>query len=100
MSTIAERAAAARRGFRQPRIRAFEREAPLGYVLLVPTLAVLAVFLLYPFLFGLWLSVTDSEVGNIGKFVGLGNFSFLVRIDHVFRSSFANTLIYTVVTTI
>ena len=99
MGTIAERTAAASRGLRQPRIRLFEREAPLGYLLLVPTLVMLAIFLLYPFIFGLWLSVTDSEVGNVGKFVGLGNFSFLVRVDRVFRSSFVNTFVYTAVTT-
>src|SRR5919204_5223988 len=100
MGTIAERAATAGRGLRQPRIRLFEREAPLGYVLLVPTMVILAIFLLYPFLFGLWLSLTDSEVGNVGKFVGLGNFSFLIRVDHVFRASFVNTFVYTAVTTV
>src|SRR5207253_9152041 len=61
------------------------REAPLGYLLLVPTLVVLGIFLLYPFFFGMWLSITDSELGNVGKFIGLGNYRFELRnTDGVF----------------
>src|SRR6266851_5147054 len=58
------------------RVRIYDREAPLGYLLLVPTLLVLGIFLLYPFLFGIWLSLTDSELGNLGNFIGLGNYRF------------------------
>src|SRR5213596_1546755 len=54
------------------RVRIYDREAPLGYLLLAPTLVVLGIFLLYPFLFGIWLSITDSELGNLGQFIGLG----------------------------
>src|SRR5437764_13571903 len=46
------------------RVRIYDREAPLGYLLLAPTLVVLGIFLLYPFLFGIWLSITDSELGT------------------------------------
>src|SRR5213594_464141 len=83
------------------RVRIFDREAPLGYVLLVPTLVVLGVFLLYPFLFGIWLSITDSELGVLGNFIGLGNYRFEWRnTDGVFYTALVNTFLYTGITTI
>src|SRR2546426_640615 len=85
----------------QRRVRIYDREAPLGYLLLVPTLFVLGIFLLYPFLFGIWLSITDSELGNLGKFIGLGNYRFELRnTDGVFYGAVINTFLYTGVTTV
>ena len=86
---------------RQRRVRIFDREAPLGYLLLLPTLAILGVFLLYPFFFGIWLSVTDSELGTLGKFIGLANYRFEFRnTDGVFFGAVTNTFLYTGVTTV
>ncbi len=99
MSTATQRAEAERPAIRQPRVRLFEREAPLGYVLLVPTFVLLGLFLAYPFVVGIWLSVTNSEIGEIGHFIGLGNFKFELR-DHVFLRAFVNTFTYTGVTTV
>src|SRR5229473_2893813 len=83
------------------RVRIYDREAPLGYLLLVPTLFVLGIFLLYPFLFGIWLSITDSELGNVGNFIGLGNYRFEFRnTDGVFYEAVVNTFLYTGVTTV
>jgi multiple sugar transport system permease protein len=82
------------------RLRIFDREVPLGYALLVPAMLLLVVFLGYPFFFGIWLSLTGSEIGELGKFVGLDNFTFLVQRDHVFVQAFENTFIYTGVTTV
>ncbi|HEX4841893.1 MAG TPA: sugar ABC transporter permease, partial [bacterium] len=98
MSTATQPARAARAGFRQPRISIFGREAPLGYLLLAPTLFILLAFLAYPFVIGLWLSVTDSEVGMIGRFVGLGNYRYEFLHDRVFLKSISNTFVYTAVT--
>src|SRR5438309_3771218 len=81
------------------RVRIYDREAPLGYLLLVPTLVILGIFLLYPFLFGIWLSITDSELGNVGNFIGLGNYRFELRnTDGVFYTAVVNTFLYTGVT--
>src|SRR5438445_683577 len=83
------------------RVRIYDREAPLGYLLLVPTLVILGIFLLYPFLFGIWLSITDSELGNLGNFIGLGNYRFELRnTDGVFYTAVVNTFLYTGVTTV
>src|SRR5438445_765218 len=83
------------------RVRIYDREAPLGYLLLVPTLLILGIFLLYPFLFGIWLSITDSALGNLGNFIGLGNYRFEWRnTDGVFYTAVVNTFLYTGVTTV
>ena len=84
----------------KPYLRIFGREAPLGYLLLAPTLFMLLAFLAYPFFIGLWLSVTDSEVGVIGRFVGLANYRFEFLHDGVFLKSLSNTFVYTGVTTV
>src|SRR5213080_4046219 len=76
------------------RVRIYDREAPLGYLLLAPTLVVLGIFLLYPFLFGIWLSITDSELGSLGNFIGLGNYRFEFRnTDGVFYGAVVNTFL-------
>jgi len=82
-----------------PRVRIMEREAPLGWLLLAPALLVLVVFVAYPFLFGIWLSLSSAQIGDAGHFVGLGNFQF-ERSDTVFIQSFLNTVSYTLITTV
>ena len=87
------------RSFLTHRVRLLERETHLGYVLLAPMLLLLVVFLAYPFLFGIWLSVTNAQIGDVGHFIGLRNYAF-ERGDSVFIQSFVNTMSYTVVTTV
>jgi len=82
-----------------PRVRILERETHLGYLLLVPALLLLLVFVAYPFFFGIWLSLSSTQIGQIGHWVGLGNFQF-ERGDTVFIQSFLNTVGYTAVTTV
>jgi multiple sugar transport system permease protein len=100
LDTVSRPSQAAQAALPKPPLRFFDREAPLGYLLLTPTLCMLLAFLLYPFLVGLWLSVTDSEVGVIGRFVGLTNYRFEFLHDPVFLTSFSNTFVYTAVTTV
>ncbi len=76
-----------------------EREEVLGYLLMLPALALLTVFVLYPFLYGIWLALTDSRIGVPGEFVGLRNFVELTR-DSIFQQTFRNTFLYTGVTTV
>lgn len=81
------------------RVRFLDRETHLGYVLLVPMLILLLVFLAYPFIFGIWLSVTNAQIGEAGKFIGIRNYDF-ERGDTVFIQSFMNTMWYVGVTTV
>mgnify|MGYP000303680200 CR=1 FL=1 len=76
-----------------------EREEVLGYLLMLPALGLLTVFVVYPFLYGIWLSLTDSRIGVPGNFVGLRNFLELTR-DSIFQQTFRNTFLYTGVTTV
>jgi multiple sugar transport system permease protein len=80
--------------------RLLQRESTLGYALLVPTMVMLLVFLAWPFFWGIWLSVSNAEIGNDQThFVGLGNFIYNLS-DTIFVQSFWNTMAYTAVTTV
>ncbi len=90
------RSAAARRGL--SRIAGLlERQASLGIILMLPGALLLMVFMAYPFLLGIWLSLTDSMIGVKGRFIGLRNFADLLT-DSVFIQTATNTLIYAMVT--
>jgi len=62
-------------------------------------MVLLGLFIAYPFIRGLLLSVTDTRVGVEGPFVGLQNFERLVS-DPIFHLVVWNTCWYTFVTTI
>ena len=82
-----------------PRVRIFEHEARLGYLLLIPAMGLLLVFVAYPFFFGIWLALSNAQIGDNGHFIGLSNFLF-ERSDSVFIASFVNTVSYTLITTV
>src|SRR5205823_13514653 len=79
--------------------RLLEDERWLALVLLLPTLVLLGLFIAYPFVKGVELSVTDTKVGVPGSFVGLHNFAVLAN-DSIFRTAVSNTFVYTAVTTV
>src|SRR6201995_1766115 len=83
----------------RPRLRLLEDERWLSLLLLVPTLVLLGLFIAYPFMRGILLSVTNSRVGVPGDFVGLANF-YKIFNDGIFRTSVYNTFVYTGVTTV
>lgn len=82
-----------------PRIPLLEREHVLAYVLLAPAVITLLVFVAYPFLYGIWLSLTNSKIGIPGHFIGLRNFRAVLD-DPIFRRAVGNTFAYTAVTTV
>jgi multiple sugar transport system permease protein len=100
--SITSRARVGSVGVRHKRPSPFDNETFLGYLLLVPTVAVLAIFLAFPFIYGVVLSTTSTEIGDeaLGKFVAFANYVFEVARDGVFRTAFANTFSYTFYTTI
>lgn len=54
----------------------FERERPLGYALILPAVLYLSLFIAYPFIMSIYLSLTDAQAGNERwSFIGLGNYS-------------------------
>ena len=74
--------------------RALENESILAAALLFPAVLLLGVFIAYPFVMGVWLSLSSTSVGNVGHFVGLKNF-IKAWNDSIFRTAFGNTFFYT-----
>ncbi|HET8578839.1 MAG TPA: sugar ABC transporter permease [Methylomirabilota bacterium] len=72
-----------------------QREGVLGYLLVLPALLLLAGLVAYPFAMALWLSLTDSVVGRLGRFVALGNFVSLFSTDEIFRQALRNSIVFT-----
>src|SRR2546428_552599 len=80
--------------------RQSSRRLAFGYLLLAP--AVLYVLLLVgaPFLFSLWLALSDANVGEpVASFVGLVNFRAALESD-VFYTALTNSIVFTVVAAI
>ena len=84
---------------RGPITRLLEDERWLAMLLLLPTVVLLGLFIAYPFVKGIELSVTDTKVGIPGHFVGLQNFSAIWN-DSIFRIAVWNTCLYTAVATV
>src|SRR4051794_3806697 len=81
-----------------PRPRALlrrRREGVVDLLFLVPTLAVLAVFLAYPLLYGIDLSVHATRGFDSSAFVGLDHYARAILGDAVFHRSLLNTVIFT-----
>src|SRR4026208_790726 len=76
-----------------------EREGALAFWLLFPTLALLMLFIAYPFVRGVWLSLTNSTVGEPGHFIGPAHFAQIFD-DSISRPAAINTFVYTGVTTV
>src|ERR1051325_6177137 len=71
----------------------------LAVALLLPTVVLLGMFIAYPFVEGVLLSVTDTKVGIPGRFVGVQNFIAL-WYDSIFRTAVWNTFVYTAVASV
>ena len=65
---------------------------------LLPCSGLLIVFLTYPLGLGLWLSLTDTTIGQPGEFIGLENFISLFD-DQIFWNAVGYTIFYTAVAT-
>lgn len=86
-------------GAPRTRTRLLEDERWLAFFLLMPTIILLGLFIAYPFMKGILLSVTNTRVGVPGEFVGLAIFE-KVWNDGIFREAAWNTIFYTAVTTV
>jgi multiple sugar transport system permease protein len=99
VSDIVGQRALARASQRWATTRLLEDERWLAAVLLLPTVVLLGLFIAYPFVEGVLLSVTDTRVGVPGNFVGFQNFEALWH-DSIFRTAVWNTFVYTAVATV
>jgi multiple sugar transport system permease protein len=99
VSEVVSQRAFAVRPQRGAATRVLEDERWLAVVLLLPTVVLLGLFIAYPFVEGVLLSVTDTRVGVPGNFVGFQNFEALWH-DTIFRTAVWNTFVYTAVATV
>ena len=65
-------------------------------LLLSPALFFVVVFIAFPLGLELWFSVSNAQVGELGSFIGLANFGYLVQQAR-FHDAVVNTTAYTVV---
>lgn len=75
------------------------RNARTGLVLIVPALAVVGVFVLYPLGFGVYISLTNWPLVGSYHFTGLANYSALAH-NPLFLGSIVFTLKYTAIVTL
>jgi len=75
------------------------REWRFALVLLLPAILMIGTFVAYPFVRGIWLSLTDTVVGREGDFIGFRNFAKLWD-DSIFRRAAQNTVLYTAAATV
>jgi multiple sugar transport system permease protein len=83
----------------QRRTRA-RRRARAGRLFVAPNLAAVAVFMLFPLGFSLYMSFQHWDLFKPAKFVGLANFRDLFTADPLFIIALRNTVVYTVGTII
>src|SRR5581483_532287 len=80
-------------------VRLFDHKPFLVFLCMLPTIGRLIVFLTYPLGLGLWLSLTDTTIGQPGEYIGLDNFVSLFS-DPVFWGAVWFTVFYTAVATV
>ena len=71
----------------------------LGWLFMLPAVAFLLLFLVYPLGLGIWLSFTDARIGRSGVFVGLENYIWIMGSSK-FQTAVFFTLFYTVVASV
>jgi len=74
----------------------WRRRAWAGRLFVAPNLAAVAVFMLFPLGFSLYMSFQQWDVFRPPKFVGLKNFQELFTSDPLFLIAIRNTVIFTV----
>ncbi|ORC37382.1 hypothetical protein B4O97_04105 [Marispirochaeta aestuarii] len=70
------------------------RDIRTAYLFILPTITILLLVILYPFLTAIWISFTNKSLGGQGNFIGLSNFYTLFQSAEFWRA-FGNSFYYT-----
>jgi multiple sugar transport system permease protein len=92
-STAATRAVAGK-GATRINTAWLDRENVVGYLLMTPALLMLVIFIAYPFVLGVWYSMSDVKIIGLGEFIGLKNYTDLMQ-SPVFQQTVRNSFVYT-----
>jgi multiple sugar transport system permease protein len=76
-----------------------DREGVVGYLLMTPALLLLVIFIAYPFVLGVWYSMSDVKIVGLGEFIGLKNYGDLLQ-SPVFQQTIKNSFVYTATATV
>jgi len=82
-----------------PRRQTSKRRARAGRMFVAPNLAAVAVFMLFPLGFSLYMSFHNWDVFTPAKFVGLANYRSLIT-DPLFSIALRNSVVYTIGTVV
>ena len=74
--------------------RLLHKDSSLGYILLGPAFIFLAVMMAYPFVYAVYLSFTDKQIGAPASFTGFENYTKLLKTS-LFSRTVVNSLVYT-----
>src|SRR5438552_7555315 len=85
----------------EPDIRPLQRRKsrPIAWAFVAPFLLFYGVFLIYPAIQVVYLSLTNSDIAGQGAFVGLQNYVALIR-DQDFWASVGHTIYFVVLTVV
>jgi multiple sugar transport system permease protein len=83
-------------GAAKGRRRPARQRARAGRMFVAPNLAAIAVFMLFPLGFSLYMSFQKWDLFTPAKFVGLANFRQLFTADPLFPIALRNTVVFTV----
>jgi len=70
------------------------RDAAVAYTFIAPAFFLILCLVAYPFVLSLWFSLSDARVGESGSFIGLENFTRLMR-NGIFQQTLQNSIIFT-----
>ncbi len=84
---------------RRRRLTPKRREAITGYLFAAPFIVGFLGLTLGPMLFSLYTSFTDYNIATAPKWIGLDNYSYILRDDDRFRKSLGNTTYYVLLKT-
>src|ERR1700689_2174149 len=82
------------------RPRASKRRARAGRMFVAPNLTAVAIFMLFPLGFSLYMSFHNWDMFTPAKFVGLANYRSLFTEDPLFSIALLNNVVYTVGTVV
>lgn len=80
---------------RRKRLGLASKQAAFGYIIILPTLAILAIFRVLPMIQAFYLSLTEYDLVRSPKFIGLANFVDLLQ-DPLFLNSARVSITYVV----
>jgi multiple sugar transport system permease protein len=82
------------------RRRFSKRRARAGRMFVAPNMAAVAIFMLFPLGFSLYMSFHDWDLFRPAKFVGFANYRSLFSDDPLFSIALRNTVVYTLGTVV